>query len=60
MDRTRSRTTTRSAAVASDGRLGRLLAATGERPEVGWVADPALLAAAAVAADPAVNAWGTR
>ncbi|MFJ1512858.1 DUF6049 family protein [Cellulosimicrobium funkei] len=46
-----------SAAVASDGRLGRLLAATGERPEVGWVADPALLAAAAVAADPAVNAW---
>ncbi|MCM3535011.1 DUF6049 family protein [Cellulosimicrobium funkei] len=46
-----------SAAVASEGRLGRLLAATGGTSDVGWVADPALLAAAAVAADPAVNAW---
>ncbi|MBN0038610.1 hypothetical protein JN535_00285 [Cellulosimicrobium cellulans] len=46
-----------SAAVATDGRLGRLLAATGDAPEVGWVADPALLAAAAGAGDPAVNAW---
>ncbi|MFE6234090.1 DUF6049 family protein [Cellulosimicrobium sp. NPDC057862] len=46
-----------SAAVATDGRLGRLLAATGDAPEVAWVADPALLAAAAGAGDPAVNAW---
>ncbi|MFJ4233812.1 DUF6049 family protein [Cellulosimicrobium cellulans] len=46
-----------SAAVATDGRLGRLLAATGSAPEVAWVADPALLAAATGAGDPAVNAW---
>lgn len=46
-----------SAAVGPDGRLGRLLAATGGAPEVGWVADPALLAAAGGAADPAVNTW---
>ncbi|WP_454730272.1 DUF6049 family protein [Cellulosimicrobium protaetiae] len=46
-----------SAAVATDGRLGRLLAATGGAPEVAWVADPALLAAATGAGDPAVNAW---
>lgn len=46
-----------SAAVATDGHLGRLLAATGDAPEVAWVADPALLAAATGAGDPAVNAW---
>ncbi|QJW35201.1 DUF6049 family protein [Cellulosimicrobium protaetiae] len=46
-----------SAAVGADGRLGRVLAATGGTTDVGWVADPALLAAAAGAADPAVNAW---
>ncbi|UKJ63039.1 hypothetical protein H1Q78_15180 [Cellulosimicrobium cellulans] len=46
-----------SAAVATDGRLGRLLAATGDAPEVAWVADPALIAAATGAGDPAVNAW---
>ncbi len=46
-----------STAVGTDGRLGRLLAATGSAPEVAWVADPALLAAATGAADPAVNAW---
>jgi hypothetical protein len=46
-----------SAAVATDGHLGRLLAATGGAPEVAWVADPALLAAATGAGDPAVNAW---
>ncbi|WP_426310139.1 DUF6049 family protein [Cellulosimicrobium sp. E-16] len=46
-----------AAAVATDGRLGRLLAATGGAPEVAWVADPALLAAATGAGDPAVSAW---
>ncbi|ARU51370.1 hypothetical protein CBR64_07570 [Cellulosimicrobium cellulans] len=46
-----------STAMGTDGRLGRLLAATGGTPEVAWVADPALLAAAAAAADPAVNGW---
>lgn len=46
-----------SAAVATDGRLGRLLAATGSAPEVAWVTDPALLAAATGADDPTVNAW---
>lgn len=46
-----------STATGTDGRLGRLLAATGGAPEVAWVADPALLAAATGATDPAVNAW---
>ncbi|MFF2268193.1 DUF6049 family protein [Cellulosimicrobium cellulans] len=46
-----------SAAVATDGRLGRLLAATGGAPEVAWVADPALLAGATGSGDPTVNAW---
>ncbi|MFI2704887.1 DUF6049 family protein [Cellulosimicrobium composti] len=46
-----------AAATGAEGRLGRLLAATAEATEVGWVADPALLAAAAGAEDPAVTAW---
>lgn len=49
-----------SAAVGTDeqpGRLGRLLDATSGASAVGWVADPALLAAAQEAADPAANAW---
>src|SRR5690606_22005446 len=46
-----------AAATGAEGRLGRLLAATAEATEVGWVADPALLASAAGSADPAVTAW---
>lgn len=51
---------TLSAAVGTEdqpGRLGRLLEATAGTPEVAWVADPALVAAAQVAEDPTVNTW---
>ncbi|WP_435737763.1 DUF6049 family protein [Cellulosimicrobium sp. PMB13] len=49
-----------SAAVGTDGepgRLSRLTAATGATPEIGWVVDPALVAAAQASPDPAVTAW---
>ncbi|MBD8079971.1 DUF6049 family protein [Cellulosimicrobium arenosum] len=46
-----------AAATAESGRLGRLLAATGTTTQVGWAVDPALVAAAAASADPAVEDW---
>jgi len=46
-----------STAVGTEGRLGRLLEATAGTPDVAWVADPALVAAAQVSQDPAVNTW---
>ncbi|WP_253181944.1 DUF6049 family protein, partial [Cellulosimicrobium cellulans] len=49
-----------SAATGEGGRLGRLLDATGGTPEIGWVVDPALVAAAQASPDPAVTAWADR
>lgn len=49
-----------SAAVGTEdepGRLARLTAATGPTSEIGWVVDPALVAAAQGSPDPAVTAW---
>lgn len=49
-----------SAATGADGRLGRLLDATGATPEIGWVVDPALVAAAQASPDPEVTDWADR
>jgi len=49
-----------SAATGEEGRLGRLLEATQDVPEVGWVVDPALLAAAQASPDPATATWADR
>ncbi len=57
LDAKRSRATM-EAAVGATGRLGRLLAATAEAPEITWVMDPALLTAAD--ADPATKPWANQ
>ncbi|OLT46113.1 DUF6049 family protein [Cellulosimicrobium sp. CUA-896] len=49
-----------SAATGADGRLGRVLDATASSPEIGWVVDPALVAAAQASPDPGVTAWAGR
>lgn len=47
-------------ATGPDGRLGELLDATAGASDVGWVVDPALVAAAQASSDPAVTAWAER
>jgi hypothetical protein len=47
-------------ATGSGGRLGHLLDATAATTEIGWVVDPALVAAAQASPDPAVTGWVER
>ncbi|MET4225552.1 DUF6049 family protein [Oerskovia enterophila] len=44
-------------ALGADQRLGHLLAATADRPEVAWAVDPALVAAARTSAESSTSAW---
>ncbi|MBD7949424.1 DUF6049 family protein [Oerskovia rustica] len=46
-------------AVDADRRLGRLVSATADVPEIAWAIDPAILAAAETSAAPASHAWAT-
>jgi hypothetical protein len=46
--------------VGDDRRLGRLVAATADVPDIAWAIDPAVLAAAEASAAPASHAWATQ
>ncbi|MFF3063540.1 DUF6049 family protein [Oerskovia sp. NPDC057915] len=46
-------------AIGTDRRLGRLVSATADVPDIAWVIDPAVLAAAEASADPTSHAWAT-
>ncbi|WP_265523705.1 DUF6049 family protein [Oerskovia flava] len=48
-----------AAQVGPDDRLGRLLTATADVPEVSWVVDPTVLALAQDSGDPTARTWAT-